>query len=90
MLLKISIVYLILINALGLLLMHEDKRRARKKLWRIRESTLLWVAALGGSLGSLAGMYAFRHKTKHIRFTLGIPLILFAQVLLWAGCMALL
>ena len=56
-----------------------DKWKAKKNRWRIRESTLLLVAALGGSVGSLAGMYLFRHKTLHLKFTVGIPLILAGQ-----------
>lgn len=75
--------YLTIINAAGFLLMLVDKRRARKKLWRIPERTLMTVAALGGSLGSLLGMYLFRHKTRHRKFTVGIPLILSAQAALW-------
>lgn len=78
--------YLILINALGLMLMHVDKSLARKKQWRIPERVLFLVAALGGSIGVLMGMYAFRHKTRKLRFQLGIPLILALQGLLtsWA------
>lgn len=59
-----------------------DKLKAKKNLWRIPEATLMTVAALGGSIGSLIGMYTVRHKTKHLKFTLGIPLILAAQVFL--------
>ena len=77
---KLILIYLLIINALGFLLMLADKRKAQKKLWRIPEATLLMVAAIGGSIGSLAGMYTFRHKTKHLKFTLGIPAILIAQV----------
>lgn len=76
------LIYLLIINAASFLLMMEDKRRARKKLWRIPEARLLLFAILGGSIGSLAGMYTFRHKTLHLKFTLGIPLILAAQVVL--------
>lgn len=72
--------YLLIINAVGFALMLIDKYKARKNLWRIREATLITVAALGGSVGSLAGMYLVRHKTKHLKFTLGIPLILAAQI----------
>ncbi len=74
--------YLILINAAAFLLMLADKQKARKGKWRIRESTLLGAALLGGSLGAWAGMYAFRHKTRHPKFTVGVPLILAAQLLL--------
>ena len=66
-----------------------DKWKARKNRWRVRESTLLLVAALGGSVGSLAGMYLFRHKTQHLKFTLGIPLILAAQCIAAVLVMAL-
>lgn len=73
--------YLLLINAAACLLMLIDKQKARKNKWRIRESTLLLSAILGGSIGALAGMYLFRHKTKHPKFTVGIPVILALQVL---------
>ena len=76
---KLLYSYLLIINAAGFLLMLVDKWKAKKNRRRIRESTLLLVAALGGSVGSLAGMYLFRHKTLHLKFTVGIPLILAAQ-----------
>ncbi len=74
--------YLLIINAAGFLLMLADKYKARKNLWRIPESTLFLTAILGGSLGSLLGMYAVRHKTRHLKFTLGMPAILGAQICL--------
>ena len=74
--------YLLIINALGFLLMLADKRKAQKKLWRIPESTLLTAAAFGGSIGMLIGMYTWRHKTRHLKFTLGVPAILIAQIAL--------
>lgn len=77
---KYFLTYLLIINAFSMLLMHEDKRRARKKLWRIPESTLMATAIAGGSVGALLGMYAFRHKTRHRKFTLGIPAILILQI----------
>ena len=76
---KLLLIYLLIINALGFLLMLMDKYKARKNKWRIPEKTLLGVAALGGSIGSLAGMYAVRHKTQHPKFTIGIPVILALQ-----------
>lgn len=79
---EILLAYLLIINAAGFLLMRADKRRAKKERWRIPESTLLSVAAAGGSVGALIGMYTFRHKTKHPRFTVGIPLILALQIIL--------
>lgn len=78
---KYFFIYLILINALGLLIMLADKRKAIKKKWRIPEATLMTVAAIGGSIGILAGMQLFRHKTKHPKFTIGVPLILALQLL---------
>ncbi|MDY3225748.1 MAG: DUF1294 domain-containing protein [Candidatus Faecousia sp.] len=86
---KLLLCYLLIINAAGFLLMLVDKWKAKKNRWRVRESTLLLVAALGGSVGSLMGMYAFRHKTKHLKFTLGIPLILAGQCIAVVLVMAL-
>ena len=86
---KLLLSYLLIINAAGFALMLVDKLKAKKNRWRIQESTLLLVAALGGSVGSLAGMYLFRHKTQHLKFTLGIPLILAAQCFLAVLVMAL-
>lgn len=79
------LLYLIIINASAFLLMLMDKQKAKRGAWRISEATLMWVSILGGSIGSLLGMYLCRHKTRHIKFTLGIPLILAAQIalLLW-------
>lgn len=81
---ELILLYLLIINAAGFVLMLADKRKARKNLWRIPEATLMAVAAMGGSLGSLIGMYTARHKTRRLKFTLGIPLLLVGQVLLAA------
>ena len=82
MLPQLLLIYLLTINALGCLLMLIDKVKAKKNRWRIPEATLFLVAAIGGSIGSLIGMYLFRHKTKHFSFILGMPLILAAQIVL--------
>ena len=74
--------YLLIINALALLLMLTDKIRAKKNAWRIPEAILLTVAALGGSLGATIGMNLFRHKTRKLKFSLGLPLMLIAHILL--------
>ena len=79
---KFILLYLLLINAVGFILMLVDKFKAKKNLWRIPEATLMTVAALGGSIGSLLGMYTVRHKTKHVKFTVGIPAILILQIAL--------
>ena len=75
-------IYLILVNAISFLLMLIDKQKAKKKKWRIPEATLMGSAAIGGSIGALAGMYTFRHKTKHPKFTIGVPVILVLQLIL--------
>ena len=74
--------FLFLINAAAFVLMLVDKHKAKKKKWRIAETSLFTIAAAGGSLGILLGMYAFRHKTKHISFTAGIPAILAVQIVI--------
>ncbi len=76
------LIYLLLINAVGFGVMLYDKYLAKNKLQRIPEKTLLGIAAFGGSIGCWVGMYVVRHKTKHLKFTLGIPTILIAQVAL--------
>ena len=77
---QIVITYLVLINAAAFVLMLADKQKARRGAWRIPEATLLGVAVLGGSIGAIAGMQLFRHKTRHWKFKLGLPLILAAQI----------
>jgi len=76
-------VYLFIINAAGFLLMLADKYKARKKHWRIPEATLLGVAIIGGSFGCLLGMHTARHKTKHLKFSLGLPVMLAIQIVLF-------
>lgn len=79
---KYVLLCLFLVNAAGLLFMLADKHRARKKQWRIPEATLMGIAAMGGSIGALLGMYAFRHKTRHPKFYIGIPVLLVMQLCL--------
>lgn len=74
------LLYLILINLAGFIMMGIDKYKARHDRWRIPEKTLMIIALLGGSIGSWAGMYTFRHKTKHKLFTIGVPAILFLEL----------
>ena len=75
------LIYLLTINALGFGIMLYDKHQAKNNLWRVPEKTLMGIAAIGGSIGSLLGMYTVRHKTKHVKFTVGIPVILIAQLI---------
>lgn len=74
--------YLIIINAVGLVLMLVDKIKAQERRWRIPERTLFFVAFVGGSLGIVAGMQMFRHKTLHPEFSVGVPLIMFVQIII--------
>ena len=79
---KYFLLYLLLINAAAFLLMLVDKIKAKKNRWRIPERPMILSAAFGGSIGALLGMYTFRHKTKHIKFIVGMPLILAAQIVI--------
>ena len=75
--------YLLIVNLVGFFLMLRDKRLAKKtNAWRIPERTLFLAALLGGSVGTVAGMQLFRHKTKHWYFVVGMPAILIAQAAL--------
>ena len=73
--------YAVIVNIAGFVAMGIDKSRARRKAWRIPESTLFLIALIGGSIGSIAGMYFFRHKTLHLSFVWGMPAILIVQVI---------
>lgn len=79
---KYFIIYLVIINLIAFLAMYIDKRRAKYGKWRIKEHTLFILALLGGSIGAIAGMYTFRHKTKKMRFVIGFPAILVCEVIL--------
>ena len=77
------ILYLIIINAVGFLLMLADKRAAKKSAWRIPEVRLMSIALSGGCFGVYAGMMLFRHKTKHPKFSIGVPLIMVLYIMLF-------
>ena len=74
-------IYLLIINLIGILIMYIDKRKAKYGKWRIPEKTLLIIALLGGSVGTIIGMYAFRHKTQKLKFVLGFPTILISETI---------
>ncbi|EGT3948258.1 DUF1294 domain-containing protein, partial [Clostridioides difficile] len=63
-----TLIYFIVINSIAFFSMYIDKKRAVRNEWRIKEATLMSIAVIGGSIGSMIGMYSFRHKTKHIKF----------------------
>ena len=77
----ILIVYLLIMNLIGFILMGTDKKKAKSGAWRIPEKTLFLPAILGGSIGAIAGMQVFRHKTKHWYFKYGMPAILILQLI---------
>lgn len=78
---KNIIIYLIIINLIAFLAMSIDKKKAQKGKWRIKESTLLILALIGGSIGAISGMYIFHHKTQKPRFYIGFPIIIILQIL---------
>lgn len=74
--------YVLVINIIGIIVMGADKNKARRHAWRIPERVLFGVAVIGGSIGCWAGMYLFRHKTRHWYFVIGMPLIAVMQIAL--------
>ncbi len=80
---QIAIIYLIVINILGFLVMGLDKHKAKMAERRIPENTLFTFTVLGGGVGTIAGMYAFRHKTKKMKFKVGMPLVLILEILIF-------
>ena len=76
------IYYLIVINVVTFLVYGIDKWKAKQGSWRISEATLLMLAVIGGTIGALLGMQVWRHKTMHLKFKYGLPLILLVQIAL--------
>ncbi len=74
--------YLLVMNLVTLAVYGIDKHRARQGRWRVPEKTLFLLAILGGSIGALAGMYGFHHKTRHWYFRFGLPAILLLHIAL--------
>ena len=74
-------IYVVFTNLLLFILMAIDKQKAKLRQWRISEKTLFILALIGGSIGGILGMYTFRHKTKHLKFTLGFPIIFLFQLI---------
>ncbi len=79
---KYILIYLLCINIIGFLAMGIDKFKAQKGWWRIPEATLMTMCLLGGGIGTISGMYTFRHKTKKMKFTVGMPTILITEIVL--------
>lgn len=80
---KNIVIYLVVINILGFLIMGLDKWKAKNEKWRIPENTLLLFTILGGGIGTISGMHIFRHKTKKAKFTVGMPAILVLEIALF-------
>ncbi len=80
--LELLLVYLGIMNIISFLAMGSDKRKAKRNAFRTPESILFILAVMGGSIGSILGMYIFRHKTKHWYFVVGMPMILVLQIAL--------
>lgn len=78
--LKNILLYLLIINIIGFFMMWSDKRKAKKGKWRIPEQTLFIVTAIGGGIGTIAGMYTFRHKTQKLKFTIGLPALVILEI----------
>ncbi len=83
---KLLLPYLFIINALSFLLMHIDKEKAKAGRWRIPEATLLGLAFMGGSLGAYLGMQIFRHKTRHPKFSIGLPCLIAVHIVAYILC----
>lgn len=77
---KYIVIYFIVINLIGFLAMGIDKYKAKRNYWRIPEGTLMMLAVLGGGIGTISGIYVFRHKTKKMKFTVGMPTILISEI----------
>lgn len=75
--------YLLILNATTFIIYGIDKLKAKKRKWRISETSLLLLAIMGGSLGAWVGIKVWHHKTKHAKFIYGIPLILALQIAIW-------
>lgn len=75
------IIYFLVINLIGFAVMFIDKQKAKRGSWRIPENTIFIITAIGGGIGTIAGMYIFRHKTKKWTFTIGLPVLLILDIL---------
>ena len=80
---KFLLIYILAINLYGIFVMYSDKKKSQKKSWRTPESTLFAIAFAFGALGIFMGMRLFRHKTKHNKFVIGIPLILIVELFIF-------
>jgi uncharacterized membrane protein YsdA (DUF1294 family) len=80
---KYFLYYLLFINLVGIFVMYSDKKKSRKGKWRTPENNIFAIAIAYGALGIFTGMRLFRHKTKHNKFVIGIPLILIVEIFIF-------
>jgi len=80
---KLFLYYFLVINLYGIFVMYSDKKKSRTGKWRTPENTLFTIAIAFGALGIFTGMRLFRHKTKHNKFVIGIPVILIVQIFIF-------
>ncbi|MBQ2675693.1 MAG: DUF1294 domain-containing protein [Prevotella sp.] len=80
--LHVVLIYLAVINVVTFFMYGIDKWKAKKSKWRIRETALLGLAVLGGSIGAWLGMKVWHHKTQHKKFKYGVPAIIIIQLAL--------
>ena len=80
---KVILIYFVIINLVAFILFGIDKWRARNNAWRISEATLFLIALIGGSVGAKIGMHVWHHKTQHLSFVIGIPMIILLQIILF-------
>ncbi len=83
--LTVIVVYFIAVNLWGLILMRIDKKRAERNFWRVSEFGLFIPAFFGGTIGCILGMHIFHHKTRHLKFTVGMPVVLAIQIAILIG-----
>ena len=74
------LIYIIIVNLIGFFMMYIDKNKAKKGKYRISEKAILAISLILGAIGVYIGMYTFRHKTKHISFTVGIPVCIIINI----------
>ena len=80
---KALLIYFIVINIFAFLIMGIDKYKAQRHKWRVSELSIFTIGLVGGALGVFIGMGMFHHKTKHLKFTLGIPLVLLLNIIMF-------
>lgn len=81
---KIILIYLAVVNVAAFMIMGIDKHKAHRHKWRISEKSIFIAGLIGGGIGVLLGMNFFHHKTKHLKFTIGIPMVVLLNIVLFA------